>query len=54
MKEVTRDKFFEVMGPLNVTLTVLEPYPYKTEFRLKYDRHLVGYQDHNGKYYLTD
>ena len=52
MREVTGDEFFEVIGPLNVTLTVLDPYPYKTEFKLKYNHQLVGYQDHDGKYYL--
>lgn len=44
MIKVTPEKFFEIIGPLDVTLNVVGEYPYKTEFKLR-NGTLVGYED---------
>lgn len=41
MKQVTQQEFYSFIGPLNVTLTVLEPFPYTTEFKL-HNRDIKG------------
>lgn len=44
MKQVTNKEFFDAIGELNVTVSPIGNYPYKSEFRLKdYKRTLVGY-----------
>jgi len=34
MKEVTKDEFYKVIGPHDVTLNTISPFPYTTEFKL--------------------
>lgn len=46
MIEVSSEKFYEIIGPMNVTATpVGDKYPYKTVFKLK-NGILVGYEEH--------
>lgn len=40
-KEVTKDEFYKIVGPLDATLSTLGNYPYTTEFKLRYGR-LIG------------
>jgi len=35
MKQVTSKEFYKVIGPLDVTLTLTEDYPYTTYFKLR-------------------
>ena len=41
MKEVTQEEFYKVIGPLDVVLNTISPYPYTTEYKLRYGA-LVG------------
>lgn len=36
MKEVTKDEFYKVIGPLDVVLHTQSPYPYTTEYKIRY------------------
>jgi len=40
-REVSKDEFYNIVGPLDVTLSTLGNYPYTTEFKLRHGR-LVG------------
>lgn len=40
-REVSRDEFYKIIMPLDVTLSILGNYPYTTDFKLRYGR-LVG------------
>ncbi len=41
MKQVSKDEFFKIVGPLDVTVSVLGNYPYTNEFKTR--RHkLIG------------
>jgi len=42
MKEVTKDDFYQVIGPLNVMVSTIGDYPYTSEFRLKDSNILIG------------
>lgn len=52
-KQVTSEEFYELIGPLDVTLEVQDPYPYKTLFRMRHSRRVVGYEGRDGKYYIN-
>lgn len=53
MKEVTKEKFYAKIGPMDVEVCVVGKYPYKTEFRTR-SRVLVGYtQDYDDSYPVT-
>jgi hypothetical protein len=66
MHEVTKDGFYDKIGPLNVQVRVLDPhtFPYTTIFETKYGRNEVGrsvdsYTDGKQyplitKYYISD
>lgn len=46
MQEVSNDRFYKIIGPLDVTVSVIGyRYPYKTEFKLR-NGTLVGYEEH--------
>lgn len=49
--QVTREEFFKVIGPLNVTTTAEGNYPYRMSFKLRGVTE-IGYHDKDGKYYL--
>lgn len=51
MIEISSERFYEIIGPMDVTVTsVGDQYPYKSVFRLK-NGVLVGYEEHE-KYYI--
>lgn len=51
MIEVSSKRFYEIVGPLDVTVTpVGDRHPYKTEFKLR-NGVLVGYEEH-GKHFV--
>lgn len=46
MIKVSSEKFYEIIGSMDVTVTpVGDRHPYKTEFKLR-NGVLVGYEDH--------
>ena len=46
MIEVSSEKFYEIIGPMDVTVTpVGDKHPYRTEFKLR-NGVLVGCEDH--------
>ena len=58
MKEVSTDRFYEIIGPLDVTVsTIGDRYPYKSVFKLR-NGILVGYEEHEhyfvGEEYLEN
>jgi hypothetical protein len=53
MKHVSSEDFYKVIGPLDVTLDVQGKYPFKTVFKLRWGN-VVGYQDFDGQYYLSE
>ena len=50
--KVSQDAFYDRIGNLDVSVEVVEPHPYKTNFRSKVTRVIVGYEDRDGNYYL--
>lgn len=42
-RQVSSDEFYDAIGDLDVWLHTIGPWPYKTEFREKSNRRLVGY-----------
>ena len=40
-REVSKDEFYNIVGPLDATLSTLGNYPYTTEFKLRHGR-LIG------------
>lgn len=36
MKEVTQEEFYKVIGPQDVILETITPFPYTTNFKLRY------------------
>lgn len=51
MIEVSSDKFYEIIGPMDVIVTpVGDHYPYKTVFKFR-SGVLVGYEEHE-KYFV--
>ena len=53
MMHVTSEEFYKVIGPLDVTLTLLGDYPYTTEFKLRHDG-LIGLCKSEARYYLRE
>ena len=53
-REVSSEDFYKVIGPLDVVLKLVEPYPYRTLFKMRHSERLVGYEDRNGTYYLIE
>jgi hypothetical protein len=53
MRVVTDEEFYNVIGPKDVTLSVVGNYPYRTDFKLRHGG-IIGYQDRDSKYYLVD
>lgn len=58
MQEVSNDRFYKIIGPLDVTVSAIGyRYPYKTEFKLR-NGILVGYEEHEhyfiGEEYLEN
>lgn len=51
MHEVLSDRFYKIIGPLDVTVSAVgDRYPYKAVFRLR-NGTLVGYEEH-GHYFV--
>ena len=50
--KVSEREFYNTIGNKDVTISIIEPYPYKVEFRERKSRFLIGYQDKDGTYYL--
>jgi len=42
MTEVTKDEFYSKIGPLDVVLSVLGPFPFTGEFKMRNGHRLVG------------
>lgn len=58
MQEVSNDRFYKIIGPLDVTVSAIGyRYPYKTEFKLR-NGTLVGYEEYEhyfvGEEYLEN
>lgn len=54
-KQVSSDDFYKVINPLDVTLFIAnDKWPYKTVFKLKRTQAVVGWQDTDGKYYISE
>lgn len=58
MQEVSNDRFYKIIGPLDVTVSAIEDrYPYKAVFKLR-NGTLVGYEEHEhyfvGEEYLEN
>ena len=51
-REVSKDEFYNIIGPLDVTLSALGNYPYTTEFKLRHGR-LIGkaVDSYKGEYF---
>ena len=47
-EEVTQKEFYDKIGPLDVELEVKGPYPYKTLFRVKGNKNIIGYTIERG------
>lgn len=46
MKEISSDRFYKIIGPLDVTVhAVGDKYPYKMVFKIR-NGTLVGYEEH--------
>ncbi len=50
---VTKDRFYELIGILDVEVTPEGNYPYVTMFKLKKNHKIVGYQ-YNGCFILNE
>ncbi len=58
-RRVSQEKFYENIGPMDVTVTVVGNYPYRTDFKTRRNRDLAGYvQDYGtnkkSEYYLME
>ncbi len=58
MREVSKDVFYKEIGPKDVVGSIVSGYPYKTEYRTRYPRTLIGItEDQLGqnptRYFLT-
>lgn len=58
MQEVSNDRFYKIIGPLDVTVSAVgDRYPYKSVFKLR-NGTLVGYGEHEhyfiGEEYLEN
>lgn len=42
LKEVSKEEFYKTLGPMDVVLHTIDPYPYTTEYRLRNRPLLVG------------
>ena len=44
MNKVTKEEFYKIIGPLDVTLTIINPYghPYTTVFKMRHSGRKVG------------
>lgn len=53
MKQVSKDGFYDVVGPLDVVLTLTEKYPYTTTFKLR-GGEVVGIDKADGTYWVNE
>lgn len=51
--KVTAKRFYEVIGPMDVVLSIEGNYPYKTIFKLRHGG-IIGWNDNLGSYYLVE
>lgn len=40
-REVSKDEFFKIVGPLDAVISVVPPFPYTSEFKIRYGK-LIG------------
>lgn len=54
MQEVSTDRFYKIIGPLDVTVSAIgDRYPYKAVFKLR-NGTLVGYEEHEHYFIRED
>lgn len=50
--KVSSERFYQEIGQKDVILEVVEPFPYKIDFKLRRSGKVVGYQDRDSSYYV--